>query len=110
MSDQRTVNYSRSFDCIVAHGEGRQVLILRALEKPFRRADGIISQYELENRWTYMDCVESDDGAVSCVDGNDFTYWTFAELKKLGVCVGTKAKPKLSPEAEHSLFAFFNLH
>jgi len=60
--------------CEAAARRGKDCLILRKLKTPFERFDGVEAAYELEYRW-----LSRED--VFCVLGNEFTYWTAAEIK-----------------------------
>ena len=63
------------FDAIRAERDGRNTLILRKLDKPFRRFDKVMAHYELEYRWH-----RSEEAEVCEVLGNDFSFWAEGEL------------------------------
>ena len=78
---ERIIDYSGSFpDAISAEGNGNNVLILRKLDRPTKRFDKKLANYELEHRWLNQLCLDENDQAWACVEGNDFTYWTSKEL------------------------------
>ena len=57
-------------NCLRAERKGNNTLIMRRLDKPFKRFDGKTAQFELEHRWH-----KSEESDVNSVQGNDFTYW-----------------------------------
>ena len=60
-----------------AERKDKNVLIMRELDKPFKRFDGKMAKWELEYRWL-SSTPESDPECV-CVQGNEFTYYQSKE-------------------------------
>lgn len=61
--------------CLKAEQRGKDVLILRRLDRPRRRIDGRMAQYELEYRWL------SNSADLTCVLGNELSYWRPSEIE-----------------------------
>lgn len=76
------IDYTSEFDCVRAEGNDKNVLILRKLDKPFKRIDGKMGSYELEYRWLSQSCQTEKDQAWACVQGQEFTYWQSKEIKR----------------------------
>lgn len=66
---------SDHFNCLRAEQRGKDVLILRRLDRPVRRFDGKTASYELEYRWL------SNPADLTCVPGNELSYWQPGEIK-----------------------------
>lgn len=79
---EKVIDYSEALDCLTAHGKGRNVLILRRLDKHIKRFDGKKAQYVLEHRWLSCDCENEKDQAWACCQGQDYTYWQGSEIAK----------------------------
>lgn len=62
------------FNAFKAERKGLNVLIMRRLDKPFKRFDGKTAVWELEYRW-----LSRVDPECVCVRGNEFTYWRSRE-------------------------------
>ena len=70
-----TVDVTDRFKCLKAEQRGTDVLILRKLDTPIRRPDRKTAGYEVEYRWL------SDPRHVSCVQGNEFSFWQAREIR-----------------------------
>ena len=76
------VDYTDTFgNCIRCEGLGRNVLILRKLDKPTKRFDGKQASYVVDHRWLSCTCQHPKDEAWACVQGNDLTLWQHKEIK-----------------------------
>lgn len=110
------INYTSQFKSqnshdvgvVCVHGMDRNILILRKLSEPYRRADGKLGRYELEYRWLSVECEHAEDEAWACVQGSEFTFWLVKELKDLPKLI---KKEEMSPHelGEINLFNYFNL-
>lgn len=67
---------------ICAHGRGKNMLIMRKLLNPYKRADGKRVSYEIEYRWLSKDVTEPE--AHVFVMGYEFSYWSRREIKETG--------------------------
>lgn len=78
------IDYTQSFkDAVIAQGKKDNVLIIRKLDKPFKRFDGKLGRYEVEHRWLSCLCEKESDQAWACTQGAEFTYWQRKEIKTL---------------------------
>lgn len=79
-----TEHVSGSIDgAMFVHGQGKNVLILRKLDRPMRRFDGKMASYEVEYRWLSQECARESDQAWACVKGQERTYWQRKEIAKI---------------------------
>ena len=74
--EESVVEVTGQLDCLKAEQRGKDVLILRRLDRPIRRFDGKTARYELEYRWL------SDPRHLVCVLGSEFSYWQAREIKE----------------------------
>lgn len=77
---ETVIDYTDSFDCVAAHGRGRDVLILRRMKSPLKRFDGKKAAYEVEYRWLSVACQNEKDEAWARARGQEFTYWQAQEF------------------------------
>lgn len=61
---------------IHAERKGFLALVLTKLDKPIRRFDGKIADYQIEDIM-----LSKEDNQLACVKANDFTFWTKKELR-----------------------------
>lgn len=86
--EEQVIDVTDHFHCLKAEQRGKDVLILRRLDRLCQRADGCRVRFEIEYRWL------TNPADLRTVLGNEFTYWGYRDV------AGYKAK---------GLFAMFRL-
>lgn len=80
------VDYYEDFaneNAVIAQGQGSNFIVIRKLDKLFRRGDGKKALYELEYRWLSQECRNERDQCWACVQGSEFSYWQRKEIESL---------------------------
>lgn len=76
MSITDVTNTANRIGHIHAERKGFLALVLAKLDKPIRRFDGKIADYQIEDI-----VLSKEDNQLACVKANEFTFWTKKELR-----------------------------
>ena len=74
------IDLTDKYDCLKAHAQNKNILILSKRDNPIKRFDGKRVSYELQYKNTSKEITNDKDESWVCVSSSEITYWSKKEL------------------------------